>query len=654
MRIRPVFFALLCCLFASIISAEPRLPHLFSDHMVFQRDAAIRVWGWAEPGEAISVEFAGQTKQATADADSRWHVDLAALPAGGPFVLQVRGKKTLEFKDVMVGEVWVASGQSNMAYSLGEATNAAEVIPKANDPGLRFFTVPKRISMQAESDTLPAAWEVCDSESAKKFSAVAYFFARDLRRSLQVPVGVILSAWPGSAAEEWTPLEYMQKDPTLQPIVERWEKMPADDKQFAAAPRDFSLEFDDFAMLRADSTAAPLQLSNFDDGASNTSTGGEWSYSWADAGMSAFELVAPGRGGKGYAAKISGKIDGTNSAFWRASFHQDGSTGDFSSYAGMRFWVRGNGSFGFRTLQPTIVDWDDYKSEIVKATPEWKEVTVWFKDLKQAGWGVREKLTLEQLSGVAVECMTDLGEVPHPPAGLVEGMIAPLENYRMRGAIWYQGESNTARAYQYRTLLPAMIGSWRAGWNEGDFPFLIVQLPNLGKGEDFGESQWAELREAELLTAKNVPNVGLAVTIDVGDPKNLHPPRKQEVGERLALWALGTTYGKKVVYSGPLYEGMKVEGKEIRVQFKFSGMGLQAHGDALRGFSIAGDDKKFHRAVARIDGDAVVVSSTEVESPVAVRYDWADSPEGNLYNKEGLPASPFRTDDWPGSTFGNR
>ena len=622
--------------------------------MVFQRDAAIHVWGWAEPGEAIAVEFAGQTKQTTADADSRWHVDLAALPAGGPFVLQVRGKKTLEFKDVVIGEVWVASGQSNMAFILGEAANAAEVIPKANDAGLRFFTVPKKIAVQPESDTLPAAWEVCNSESAGKFSAVAYFFARDLRRSLQVPVGVILSAWPGSAGEEWTPLDYLQKDPVLQPIAERWEKLPAEDKQFAAGPREFSLEFDDFALLRAGSTVAPVPFSNFDDGGSSTSTGGEWSYSWADAATSAFELIAPGRGGKGYAAKISGKLDGTNTAFWRASFHLDGSPADVSSFAGVRFWVRGKGSFGFRTLQPTITDWADYASGEIKAGPEWKEVTVWFKDLKQATWGVQEKLTLEQLSGFAIECMTDLGNAPRPPAGLYEGMLAPLENYRMRGAIWYQGESNTARAYQYRTLLPTMIASWRTGWNEADFPFLIVQLPNLGKGEDFGDSQWAELREAELLTAKKVPSAGLAVTIDLGDPKNLHPPRKQEVGERLALWALGTTYGKKVVYSGPLYDGMRVEGKEIRVQFKYAGMGLQAHGGTLQGFSIAGDDKKFRRAVARIDGDAVAVSSSEVASPVAVRYDWADSPEGNLYNKEGLPASPFRTDDWPGATFGNR
>ena len=308
----------------------------------------------------------------------------------------------------------------------------------------------------------------------------------------------------------------------------------------------------------------------------------------------------------------------------------------------------------FRSLQPSISDWDDYASSLVKATPEWKEVTIWFKDLKQAGWGVQEKLTLNQLSGFALSCMTDLEDLPHPPAGLFEGMIAPLVNYRMRGAIWYQGESNTFRAYQYRTLLPAMIASWRAGWGEGDFPFLIVQLPNQGHSEEFADSWWAELREAQLMTVKTVPNTGLAVTIDVGDPNNLHPPKKQEVGERLALWALGTTYGKKVVYSGPLYESMRVEGKEIRVQFQHAGMGLQAHGGALQGFSMAGADKKFHRAVARIDGNAVIVSSPEVETPVAVRYDWADSPEGNLYNNEGLPASPFRTDDWPGATFANR
>jgi sialate O-acetylesterase len=227
--------------------------------------------------------------------------------------------------------------------------------------------------------------------------------------------------------------------------------------------------------------------------------------------------------------------------------------------------------------------------------------------------------------------------------------------YRIRGALWYQGESNTQRAFQYRSLLPALIRGWRAGWKEGDFPFLIVQLPNQGRSAEFADSWWAELREAQLFTAKTVPNTGLAVTIDVGESGNLHPPRKQEIGERLARWALGTTYERKLVYSGPLYENMRVEGKEIRIHFQHAGSSrLEMKGEPPQGFTIAGTDKKFHRATARIDGTSIVVSSPEVEAPVAVRYAWADSPECNLFNKEGLPASPFRTDDWPAATFSNR
>jgi sialate O-acetylesterase len=247
-----------------------------------------------------------------------------------------------------------------------------------------------------------------------------------------------------------------------------------------------------------------------------------------------------------------------------------------------------------------------------------------------------------------------IGYPPRPPGGLYEGMIAPLQMYRIRGAIWYQGEGNTWRAYQYRTLLPALIRGWRSGWGEGDFPFLIVQLPNLGSSPELGDSIWAELREAQLLTVKNVQNTGLAVTIDVGDAANLHPPRKAEIGERLALWALGTTYGKKIVHSGPLYESSRIEGNRIRIQFQHTGSGLEARDGELKGFAIAGPDRKFHWASARIEGDSILVSSPEVSAPVAVRYAWAGSPVSNLYNKEGLPASPFRTDDWPGASAGKQ
>jgi sialate O-acetylesterase len=303
-------------------------------------------------------------------------------------------------------------------------------------------------------------------------------------------------------------------------------------------------------------------------------------------------------------------------------------------------------------LQPTIADWDNYSAETQHATPEWRQATIWFKDLKQEGWGVVETFTPGALTGFVLANMTAAGDPPRPPSGLYYGMITPLEAYRIRGAIWYHGEQNTARAYQYRALLPSLIQGWRKAFAEPDFPFLIVQLPNLGSSPELGDSIWAELREAQLLTAKSVPNTGLAVTIDVGDAKNLHPTRKAEIGQRLALWALGTTYGRKMVYSGPLFDSMKIAGNEIRIHFRYTGSGLQARGDALKGFAIAGSDRKFHWADAKIDGDRVVVSSPEVPAPVAVRYAWAGSPECTLYNKDGLPASPFRSDDWPRESAG--
>lgn len=645
---------LLIASLASVVHAEPRLPHLFSDHMVLQRGVELHVWGWATPGEFITVTLAGTTRQTTTASDSRWAVSLPAFPAGGPFLLEVRGTKTVLVKDVMIGEVWLASGQSNMTYELGAAATGAQEVPKANDSGLRFFTVPKRIAVEPMDDTLPAAWEIATSETSRKFSAVAYFFARDLRRALGVPVGVILSAWPGTQAEEWADPASLRREPVLQPIVSRWEAFPPEQKAYAAKAREFSLEFDDFELLPAKAGSPAVTFSDFNDGTSRTSSGGDWNYAWTDAPDSVFALVAPGRGGRGYAARIAGVLDGASYSRWQASLRADGTPADLSEYAGVRFWVRGHGTFSFRTLQPSISDWDDYSSNTIHVMPDWQKVTIWFKDIKQAGWGVQRQFTLNQLTGFALICMTDLEDPPRPPSGLYEGMITPLESYGIRGAIWYQGESNTDRAYQYRTLLPAMIRGWRDAWKIGDFPFLIVQLPNHGSSPEFGDSIWAELREAQLLTAKNVSNAGLAVTIDVGDPHNVHPPRKEEVGQRLALLALAKTYGKKIVDFGPIYESMRVEGEKIRVLFQQTASSLQSQGESLRGFTIAGADHKFHHAVARVDGDALVVSSPEVETPVAVRYAWANSPDCNLYNEAGLPASPFRTDDWPGESYTKR
>jgi sialate O-acetylesterase len=643
------------CLLLPIARAEPWLPHLFSDHMVLQRDKEIPVWGWAAPQEHISVSLGRLSGDTTAGHDGSWKLTLPAMHAGGPFTLAVRGIKTIVIKDVMLGEVWVASGQSNMAYALSGATGAADEIPKATYDQIRFFTVPKAIALSPQPDTLPAHWDVCSPVTAKTFSAVAYFFARDLHKALDVPVGIILSAWPGTAAEEWTGQEALRREPLLQPIMTRWAASGSEAKQFPIQPAGISLEFDDFELLSVSGGIdSGTSFSNFDEGASSTNTGGVWKYSWSDAPDTTFEVISPGRGGKGYSARIAGALDGASSSNWQADFKLDGSPADLSKYAGIRFWVRGNGAFRFQTLQPTISDWDNYSSDVFQAGPEWKPITVWFQDLKQAGWGVAAPFTPTALTGFLINSMATIGYPERPPSGLFKGMITPLTDYKIRGAIWYQGEGNTWRAYQYRKLLPALIQSWRSAWAEPDLSFLIVQLPNHGTSPELGDSIWAELREAQLLTATSVPNTGLAVTIDVGEEKNLHPPRKAEIGQRLALWALGTTYAHKIVYSGPLYDSMEINGSEIRIHFQHAGAGLEARGEKLKGFSIAGRDQKFHWANARVDGGDVVVFSPDVATPVAVRYAWAGSPDCNLYNKDGLPASPFRTDDWPGATFKKR
>jgi sialate O-acetylesterase len=634
--------------------AAPRLPHLFSNHMVLQRDKEIAIWGWADPGEKISISLSFQTRETTAGIDGQWKVVLSAMPASGPFTLSVTGQKTIALKDVMLGEVWVASGQSNMTYALSGATGSAEEIPEAIYPEIRFFTVPRKVALTPQEDTLPASWEICSPDTAKNFSAVSYFFARDLYKALGVPIGIVLSSWPGSLGEEWTDDKSLQREPELRPILERWEASPADVKSFAAEPARLSLEFDDFELVPAAGGAKPLLFAKFDDGTGSTATGGDWIYDWDDAPGTSFELVTPGRGGTGFAARVAGAFDEMSSSRLQANFKRDKSATDVRAYAGIRFSVRGHGLFQLQTVQPTISDWDNYSSETFPATEEWKQITVWFKDLRQAGWGVATPLTLNALTGFLLNITPAIGDPPRPPGGLYEGMIVPLQMYRIRGALWYQGEGNTWRAHQYRTLLPALIKGWRSGWGEGDFPFLIVQLPNHGSSPEFGDSIWAELREAQLLTAKTVPNTGLAVTIDLGDPGNLHPPRKAEIGERLALWGLGTTYGKKIVHSGPLYESSRIEGNRIRIQFQQTGSGLKARDGELKGFAIAGSDRKFHRASARIEGGSILVSSPEVSTPIAVRYGWAASPVCNLYNQEGLPASPFRTDHWPGASAGEQ
>jgi len=632
--------------------ADPALPTLFTDHMVLQRGREIRAWGKADPGEKITASLAGHDATTTAGTNGAWSVRLPALSAGGPFILAIRGKKQIVIKDVMIGEVWIASGQSNMAFSLDRTEGAAVEIPKANYPQIRLFTVPKKIAVSPQENTLPAHWQLCTPDNAKAFSAVAYFFGRDLHRKLNVPIGIIESVWPGTAIEEWISPDFLRADADLQPLLGDWNHASPAAKSYAEKSAPFELEFDDLELLPAPPDSAARPLANFDDGTSRLSSGGSFSYSWGEAADSTFDLASPGHGTGGFAARIAGQLDGTQDSILSANYKLDDSATDLTSYSGIRFWVRGSGSFRFRSKQPTITDYDDYATPVLNASADWQPVTILFRDLKQDGWGVRSPFTQNALSGFSIENLTTLGYAPMPVAALYDGMITPLLPYAFRGAIWYQGESNAMKARQYQKLLPALIKNWRDASHQPDLQFLIVQLPNHGAiPEEPGESAWSELREAQLLTINQVPNTGMAVTIDVGDPKDLHPHRKLEVGQRLALWALGTTYKQTIEYSGPLYESAQFEGSEARLHFTHVGSGLESRTDPeLHGFAIAGADRKFRWADARIDGETVVVSSRDVPKPVAVRYAWGDSPRCNLFNKDGLPASPFRTDDWPGIT----
>ena len=493
--------------------AEVRLPSVLGDGMVLQRDMPAPIWGTASPGEKVSVAVAGQEVSTTAGDDGRWLVKLPPLKAGGPFEMTVAGRNTITRKDILVGEVWICSGQSNMVWWVRASANAEQEAAAANYPQIRLFTVKAVTASQPRPDT-EGTWQPCSPKTVPDFSAVAYFFGRHLHKELGVPVGLINTAWGGTPAESWMSRAAMESDPEFRPILDRWSRQVADS---AAAMRDYA-----------------------------------------------------------------------------------------------------------------------------------QKVTQWVEDVQKADAAGRPL-------PAAPQPPNDARSSPHRPSVLFNAMIHPLIPFAIRGAIWYQGESNAGRAYQYRKLFPAMIQDWRRAWGQGDFPFLYVQLANFMKAQDQpGVSAWAELREAQTMTLA-LPNTAMAVTIDVGDAADIHPKNKQDVGKRLALAALARAYGRDIPYSGPLYQSMKVEGDSVRLRFQHVDGGLVAQGgEPLRGFAIAGDDRNFVWADAKIDGNTIVVRSDKVARPVAVRYAWADNPVCNLFNKAGLPASPFRTDDWPGITVNER
>jgi len=509
LSVRSVIGLLFWALVASMASADVELPSMFSDHAVLQCDIGLPVWGWADPGEKITVVLGDQTKTTTADKDGKWSVELDAMKAGGPHVINVKGNNEIEVADVLIGEVWLCSGQSNMAMTVGGCLNFEQEKAAAKLPKIRMMTV-NRTPAETPQDRCAGAWLVCGGETVGSFSATAYFFGRELHKELGVPVGLINSSWGGTPVQAWTCGKCQQKEPKLKPLLDEWKE----------------------------------------------------------------------------------KLAAYNAAEAKANFD--------------------------------------------------KQLAAWQERVKRAKAAGK---TPPRKPRPPVDPKLN----PHRPANLYNGMIAPLVPYAIRGAIWYQGESNAGRydPSLYGMQLAMMIGNWRRVWDQGDFPFEWVQLPNFRdpQKQPSEPSGWVTIQEEMFKTLK-VPNTGMAVTIDIGEAGNIHPKNKQDVGKRLAIWALADTYGKDIVRCGPLYKSMSKQGDKIVVDFDHVGDGLAAKGDKLKGFAIAGADKQFVWAEARIDGAAVVVSSSEVKDPAAVRYGWSSNPDCNLYNKADLPASPFRTDDW--------
>ena len=638
--------------------ADVRLPNIISNDMVLQRDKPIQIWGWADPGEKITVKpgwqwFRGSS--VTADANGKWKVQLPAAKAGGPHKLTIKGKNTIELTNILIGEVWVCSGQSNMHFALNKAFDGKETAQKANYPKIRLFTVPVSYSLEPQSDT-PSKWQICSPETVGEFSAIGFFFGLKLYNELGVPVGLIDSAVGGTAAELWTPVEALKAQPVLDPIIDRWEKVDDKIKQLYADGMKFDLQIDNFRFIPISSKGKELLVDDFEDGNFINKINGQWTTeSFEMADNSTIDIVSPGSGETGQTLRFYGLVRNGEFFHLGTSFNPDGTPADLSDYKSIRFDARGEGLYRFFFNQPTIDDWDTYSAKIMEVSPDWKQIEIKFKDLRQAGWGFQRPFTPGQLSNAKFEPVMSKAKwgLPRPPGALYNGMISPVVPFAIRGAIWHQGSANASRAYQYRTVLPTMISSWRNVWGQGDFPFIIVQSQKFKTRKPLpSEDDWAELREAQFITALNLPNTGLGINVDIGNPLDIHQKNKKPVAHRLALWALGTTYGKDIVYSGPLYESMEIINDRIKLKFRHTGSGLIAKGGSkLKGFAIAGADRKFHWADAEIKNDTVEVYSSKVPKPVAVRYAWQANPDCNLYNSALLPASPFRTDDFPGITI---
>lgn len=638
------FFYLLC--FASALHAEVKLANIFSNNMVLQRDKPIKIWGWADKNEAIEVHFLNQIKKVKADKTGTWVATLNPVSYGGPYTMEVKGKKnSITLNDILIGEVWLCSGQSNMEMAVhgwGSVYNYEQEIKDANYPQIRAFNVVKDISMKPK-DNLGGTWQVCSPQTVSEFSAVAYFFARKLNKELNIPVGIINSSWGGTDIETWTSSDAFNSLP----------------EKFRERYKDFKVDnFDEFAKTNEENKAQYLNALNNDPGISekwyepsfNTSAWNKMQLPqmWENVignvdGIIWFKYnISLPKESEGKAATIDLSVIDDNDIVWINGIK----IGETEGYAVKRSYKIPENVLksGNNTIVVKITDNGGGGGIYGKAEQMYLQVQG--KQYPLAGeWQYKESVTnrMYQFIDISPNMYYSL---------LYNGMINPITGLAIKGAIWYQGENNASQAYNYRTLFPTMINNWRTKWGH-EFPFYWVQLASYTAKDDKPvNSEWAELREAQTMTL-SLSQTGEAVITDIGDADDIHPRNKQDVGLRLALIALNKDYGKKdIVYSGPTFKAMNIEGNKAIISYNNTGKGLCVKNKYgyVEGFAIAGADQKFEWAKAYIDGDKVVVYSEKIANPVAVRYSWANNPDVNLFNQEGLPAAPFRSDNWKGIT----
>ncbi len=635
---------------ASAKTALPLVSPMFGDNMVLQRGRTNTIWGWSNPGQVVRVELAGQTASATTGADGRWEVRILPPNAGATCTVRISGPQKVDLHDVLVGDVWLCGGQSNMEFPLSRARKGEEEIKAADYPRIRLFMV-KSQPAYSPAPVVQGSWKICSPKTVTEdggFSAVGYYFAQKLQSELNVPIGLIKDCLGGTPAEAWTSPETLRKLKDFDTALDEVERLRA-----RGGPEygNYIMHwYDEFDAGQKGKTWAAAELDD-SDWKTVSIPGGFRELGVADTPSVCYfrkTLMLPEPLPPGKATLHLGVIEKMDTT--QINGH----------WVGASAWVENPRTYGIGEgiLRPgrNVLTVRVFKLKAdggFQSKPDVLRLVLGDKTVMPLAGEWKGKVSVD-------------ARPPHPlplgfenwpvmPTVLYQGMIAPIAPLAISGAIWYQGEANASRAFQYRTLLPAMIGDWRKAFGQGDFPFYIVSLPAFMQRRDTpGDDWWAELREAQALTARSVPNSGLAVTIDTGEANDIHPKDKKVVGERLALCALAYHYGRRVVASGPTFASAERLPGALKLHFNHTDGGLVVKGDKLAEFAIAGEDRKWYWADAKLDGTTVIVSSAKVPNPHAARYAWQSNPVATLFNGAGLPATPFRTDTWPGTTDKNK